>query len=77
MQTLHEATHRMPGVPGHQERPEGHQGATRHGRAMQGGARATRGVRPHHSPAAVNARPPRVLVGWQNRIAGLFARKGD
>jgi hypothetical protein len=69
---LHEATHRVPGVPAHVEHPAGHQGRVRvrdrsHG-GEHGGARNT-GV--HHS----SARPPRVLVGWQRRIAAFFGQE--
>jgi hypothetical protein len=71
--TLHGATHRAPGVPAHANRPAGHQGDTRHGRA---GYAATTGRRSpgrtgNHSPA----RPPRVLVAWQRRIAALFGQE--
>jgi len=30
----------------------------------------------HHHGGHRHARPPRVLVAWQNRIAGLFAGRG-
>ena len=66
---LHEATHRVPGVPHHQDYPKGHQGTTHHGRPLQNR------VRSHGS--AGRTMPPRVLVGWQNWIAGLFSRKTD
>ena len=60
---LHRATHRIPGVPAHAERPTGHQ------------TRATRGAslndRWNHAPA----RPPRFMVAWQRRIAALFGRE--
>jgi hypothetical protein len=62
---LHDATHRVPGVPAHVEHPAGH-----HGHAPAN--------RPHnhshnhnHSPA----RRPRVLVGWQRRIALFFGQQ--
>ena len=69
---LHRATHRVPGVPAHAERPAGHQGTAVHGRAQR------RGVAPHpslnhgwnHSPA----RPPRFMPAWQRRIAAFFGR---
>jgi hypothetical protein len=74
---LHAATHHVPGVPahvdqqaGHQGGPQGgHQGAVHHGHAPR-----NPGVRNHgrnHSPA----RPPRVLVAWQNRIAAFFGQE--
>ena len=70
---LHWATHRIPGVPAHAERPAGHQGAAVHGRAGR------RGTAPHpslnrrwnHSPG----RPPRVMLAWQRRIAAFFGRE--
>jgi hypothetical protein len=70
---LHRATHRIPGVPAHAERPAGHQT-----RARQGGA-PRRAVAPHpslnhrwnHSPA----RPPRVMVAWQSRIAAFLGQE--
>jgi hypothetical protein len=52
--------HRLPGVPGHVDRPAGHQG------------------RPHRHHRARNhsaARPPRVLIAWQRRIAAFFGRQ--
>ena len=70
---LHWATHRIPGVPAHVERPAGHQGTAVHGRARR------RGVAPHsssnhrwnHSPA----RPARFMPAWQRRIAAFFGRE--
>src|ERR1700755_2610383 len=53
---LHGATHRVPGVPAHVDRPAGHQGGTHHS------------ITHNHS----STRPPRVLVAWQRRIAALF-----
>ena len=69
---LHWATHRIPGVPAHAERPAGHQGAAVHGRARR---RARRRASPvearNHSPA----RPPRFMAAWQRRIAAFFGRE--
>jgi hypothetical protein len=70
---LHRATHRIPGVPAHTERPAGHQGTVVHG------ARRPSGIAPHpslnlrwnHSPG----RPPRFMPAWQRRIAALFGRE--
>ena len=62
---LHEATHRLPGVPAHVERPAGHQGTPIHGRALP------RNRRRNHSPA----RPPRFLPAWQRRVAALFGQE--
>ena len=59
---LHGATHRLPGVPAHVERPAGHQGAAPHRSRHHGW---------NHSPA----RPARFLVAWQRRIAALFGRE--
>ncbi|MEV0838003.1 hypothetical protein AB0I55_00430 [Actinocatenispora sera] len=69
LDALHQATHRVPGVPLHRERAAGHQGETRHGRAPR---TTTDGRAPgrNHSPA----RPPRVLVAWQRRIAAVFGQ---
>jgi hypothetical protein len=70
---LHRATHRVPGVRAHAERPAGHQGA-----ALQGRARR-RGVAPHPSPNRgwnhTPGRPPRFMPAWQRRIAALFGRE--
>ncbi|MEV6923125.1 hypothetical protein AB0M46_01230 [Dactylosporangium sp. NPDC051485] len=63
---LHRLTHRIPGVPGHADHPPGHQG------------RALRKPRPEGAPKNRNhtaARPPRVLVAWQRRVAALFGRQ--
>ncbi|MFB6612510.1 hypothetical protein ACFCVO_19475 [Agromyces sp. NPDC056379] len=69
---LHEATHRIPGAPAHAMRHAGHQGDTRHGRTAQV---ATAGRRAHGSGGNHPARPPRVLVAWQRRIAEFFGRE--
>ena len=82
---LHEATHRVPGVPAHVEHPRGHQGRVH---VRESGARRAHpvavrdrergsgrgGVRHqglNHSPA----RQPRVLVSWQRRIAAFFGQE--
>jgi hypothetical protein len=59
---LHRLTHRVPGVPSHAPQPTGHQGPT---------PRASLNRRWNHSPA----RPPRVLVAWQRRVAAFFGAK--
>ncbi len=70
--SLHRATHRIPGVPAHMERPAGHQGITRHGQAVQ----TTTGRRsPHRTGNHSPERPPRVLVAWQRRIAAFFGKE--
>jgi hypothetical protein len=74
---LHEATHRMPGVPQHQDYPEGHQGTTHHGQARQNRSLQNRGTSSQHGWVRAHDRAPRVLVGWQNWIAGLFSRTTD
>jgi len=61
--------HRIPGVPAHVEHPAGHQGTTRHGRAGRDS------VAHHRSRNHAPARPPRVLVGWQRRIAAFFGQE--
>jgi hypothetical protein len=58
---LHSATHRVPGVPRHRER-DGH-----HGRAWSGAGRALN--------ETLNRREPRVLAGWQRRIAALVGHR--
>jgi len=66
---LHRATHRVPGVPAHVERPAGHQGTAVHGHARRRGE-----VAPHPSPNHSADRLPRFLPAWQRRIAALFGK---
>ncbi|WP_433519469.1 hypothetical protein ACQP2T_30365 [Nonomuraea sp. CA-143628] len=66
---LHWATHRVPGIPAHTERPAGHQGQARHGHGRRHSPTHHHGF--DHSPA----RPPRVLAAWQTRIARLFGQE--
>ncbi|GAB4055096.1 hypothetical protein [Catellatospora paridis] len=70
---LHWATHRIPGVPAHAERPAGHQGTAGHGHARRRGVAAHPSLnhRWNHSPA----RPPRFMPTWQRRIAAFFDRE--
>ncbi|WP_019926022.1 hypothetical protein [Nocardia sp. BMG111209] len=68
---LHRATHRIPGVPAHVDRGPGHQGTVRHETRLPGERRRHAEGRWNHSPA----RPPRVLAGWQARIAAFFGRE--
>jgi hypothetical protein len=56
---LHELTHRVPGVPAHVEG------------GLQARARRNPSALPAHQ-GRPNQNQPRVLVGWQNRIARLF-----
>ncbi|MFC9559414.1 hypothetical protein [Agromyces sp. NPDC056965] len=72
LDALHETTHLVPGAPAHAIRPTGHQGGTRHGRTAQA---ATAARRRHGGAGAHPARPPRVLVAWQRRIAEFFGRE--
>ncbi|MET4159502.1 hypothetical protein [Agromyces sp. PvR057] len=73
LDALHEATHRVPGVPAHVSRPAGHHGDARNrtahtaNTALRGSGRTR-----NHTPA----RPPRVLVSWQRRIAAFFGQQG-
>ncbi len=68
---LHRATHRIPGVPAHAERPAGHQGAAAHGHERRGDTpHPSLNHRWNHSPA----RPPRFLPAWQRRIAAFFGQ---
>jgi hypothetical protein len=71
---LHRATHRIPGVPAHAERPAGHQGTAVHGRARRRGgivAQPSPNHRLNHSPA----NPPQFMPAWQRRIAAFFGRE--
>jgi hypothetical protein len=70
---LHRATHRVPGVSAHAERPAGHQRAANHGRVHCKGAtgRPSLNDRWNHSPT----RPPRFVLAWQRQIAALFGRE--
>jgi len=67
---LHRATHRIPGVPAHAERPAGHQGTAVHGHARRRGD-----VAPNPSPNHSQARPPRFMPAWQRRIAAFFGKE--
>ncbi|GIF97056.1 hypothetical protein [Catellatospora citrea] len=70
---LHSATHRLPGVPAHVERPAGHQGTAAHDRARRHSAAPRPSLNQgwNHSPA----RPARFMRAWQRRIAALFGRE--
>jgi hypothetical protein len=70
---LHRATHSIPGVPAHTEQTPGHQGVTRHGQAWQNSAAHHRSLDRQRNHSA--SRPPRVLVGWQTRIAAFFGQE--
>ena len=63
---LHEHLHKLPGMPPHSEADRLNQ--NQHAHDHHGG---------HHpslsNPNGHHARPPRVLVAWQNWIGGLFA----
>jgi hypothetical protein len=72
---LHRATHRIPGVPAHAEQPAGHQGHAAHGRSRHlptAHGRSLPGPSQHWNHPA---RQPRVLAGWQRRIAGFFGQQ--
>jgi hypothetical protein len=56
---LHDLTHRVPGVPAHAEG------------GLQARARRAPTAPPVHQ-GRPNQNRPRILVGWQNRIARLF-----
>lgn len=62
LERLHEATHQLPGVPEHTDHATGHQGRRnpRGGFAQPGAHR--------------QVRPPKMLIGWQRRIAALFGQ---
>jgi len=88
---LHEATHRVPGVPAHVEYPPGHQGrahvrdsSARQARPVavqdhersRGGERGSEHSGVRHSGLNHSpARQPRVLVSWQRRIAAFFGQE--
>lgn len=78
---LHDATHQVPGVPEHQDRPHGHQGHEGHqsqafrNRSAQNRSLRDLGATLNQTARARHNKPPRLLVGWQNWIAGLFTRK--
>ena len=63
--TLHDLTHRLPGVPAHVDAAD----RRSHGRADASPGLRKHGARPPH--AHHHQDPPRVLVAWQNRIARL------
>lgn len=73
---LHELTHAVPGVPAHVDHAPGHQG--HRGRAPQL-ARRNHSPRPQGGQLATAERhaprKPRVLVGWQERIAAFFGQE--
>ena len=71
---LHWATHRVPGVPAHAERPAGHQGTAVHGRARRRGGVAAHPSLNHRWNHSL-ARPPRFTPAWQRRIAAFFGRE--
>ncbi|GLH98585.1 hypothetical protein [Phytohabitans aurantiacus] len=66
---LHRATHRIPGISPHAERPAGHQGKAVHGQGLAPHPSPNHGW--NHSPD----RPPRFLPAWQRRIAAFFGRE--
>jgi hypothetical protein len=75
---LHRATHRVPGVPAHADRPAGHQGTAAHDHATARPApnhSHSHGHGRNHGRNHSAARPPRFLPGWQRRIAALFGRE--
>lgn len=71
---LHRATHRIPGVPAHAERPAGHHGAAVHDPARRPGGVATQPSLNHRWNHSAG-RPPRIMAAWQRRIAALFGRE--
>jgi hypothetical protein len=76
---LHRLTHRAPGVPGHQDHEPGHQGDALPGAHPSLPNRPFTGARPslnnRLSNAGANRGEPRVLAGWQRRIAAFFDRR--
>lgn len=82
---LHDATHRVPGVPAHVEHPSGHHGRALQNRPVQNRPLHNHSLQHRHAPHGdalphrsfnhTPDRPPRVLVGWQQRIAEFFGRR--
>ena len=66
---LHGMTHLVPGVPEHVDHPAGHHGRPNRPHHPQRGHHQLAHTRINHP-----AKPPRVLVGWQRRIAALFGQ---
>ena len=65
---MHDITHLVPGVPAHSDGPAGQQSRqTPANRRVKGPQR--------HNHSRQHQKPPRVLVGWQNWIAGLGRRR--
>jgi hypothetical protein len=64
---LHEATHRVPGVPAHTDQPanQEHRVNARH-------HTQSRRLRDHSRRRQA---PPRILVGWQSWIGRLVGRR--
>lgn len=75
-EALHEHLHKLPGMPPHSEaeRLNQNQAAERLHAHNHDRHRALAGHHPSlPNPNGHHARPPRVLVSWQNWIGGLFA----
>jgi len=70
---LHRATHRVPAVPAHAERPAGHQGTAIHARARRRGGAP--GSSLNHRWNRSPTRRPRFLLAWQRRIAAFFGQE--
>jgi hypothetical protein len=66
---LHDATHRVPGVPAHRAEADGPRIPARHGQRLRGAHPHLQNARRRHDA------PPRILVGWQNRIARLVGAR--
>ena len=64
---MHDITHLVPGVPAHGDGP-----AIQQSRRTPANRRVQSPQRHNHS--GHHQEPPRVLVGWQNWIAGLGRR---
>ena len=77
---LHEQLHKLPGMPPHSDATRLNQnlGARRLSAHNHGAHPALDGRHPAlRNPNAHHARPPRVLVAWQEWIGGLFAARRD
>jgi hypothetical protein len=67
---LHDALHRLPGMPAHARAAELNANAA----ARRLHRRLSRN-RPPRNPDGHHGRPPRVLAGWQAWIGGLFGQE--
>ncbi|HEY4266966.1 MAG TPA: hypothetical protein VGM94_02130 [Galbitalea sp.] len=75
--TLHDATHHVPEVPEHQDRPHGHQGQALQNRSAQNRSLQNLDATLNLTARVRHNKSPRLLVGWHNWIASLFTGKTE